>query len=187
MTDVQTTSPADAVAAVTDAAAEGARDPDGTGYRLKQALASFHDIDPARITLGNGSNDLLCLLGQILLGPGTNIVMARHAFAIYALVALGMNAGVRWAEARTASCGRDSPMFCRNTRLQAPPAKTTALQPSRPRSLTTPVTRPPSRSSVRTAVPSRITAPARRAARAIAGTAVAGSAWLSLGVCRAPR
>ncbi len=89
-----------AVAAVAEAAAEGARYPDGTGYRLKQALAAFHDIDPARITLGNGSNDLLCLLGQILLGPGTNIVMARHAFAIYALVALGMNADVRWAEAR---------------------------------------------------------------------------------------
>ncbi|MDN5939733.1 MAG: histidinol-phosphate transaminase [Salinisphaera sp.] len=84
--------------------------PDGSGFHLKQVLAEAQEIDPARITLGNGSNDLLCLLGQLVLGPGSNAVMAQYAFAIYHLVALGMNAQVKIAAAQTGAmaCGHDA-------------------------------------------------------------------------------
>lgn len=88
---------------VTEAIAEAARQvalyPDGNGFTLKNALAGEHAIEPARITLGNGSNDLLCLLGQVFLGPGTNAVMARYGFAIYGLVARGMDADIVTADA----------------------------------------------------------------------------------------
>lgn len=68
------------------------RYPDGNGHALKTRLAAMHDIDPARITLGNGSNDLLDLAGRLFLGPGRAAVFARHAFAVYPIVTRAANA-----------------------------------------------------------------------------------------------
>src|SRR5699024_1041349 len=44
-----------ALAAIQDALPELTRYPDGSGYALKQKLAARFAIDPAGITLGNGS------------------------------------------------------------------------------------------------------------------------------------
>lgn len=62
--------------------------PDGNGFRLKQRLAQIHDIDPACITLGNGSNDILDLVARLFLGPGRAALFAQYGFAIYRLVTL---------------------------------------------------------------------------------------------------
>ncbi|MBA1148299.1 histidinol-phosphate transaminase [Ectothiorhodospiraceae bacterium WFHF3C12] len=71
--------------AVKAALAEAHRYPDGNGYYLKQALADHHGMEPGRITLGNGSNDILDLVARVFLGPGRKGVFSQHAFAIYAL------------------------------------------------------------------------------------------------------
>ncbi|HEX4871345.1 MAG TPA: histidinol-phosphate transaminase [Nevskiaceae bacterium] len=66
--------------------------PDGGGFRLKARLAEMHGIEPERITLGNGSNDLLEFLGRIYLGPGRSAMFSRHAFAVYPIVTQAQNA-----------------------------------------------------------------------------------------------
>jgi len=71
-----------AVAALTDPA----RYPDGNGFALKQALATWHNISAARITLGNGSNDVLELIARVFLASGYNAVFSQHAFAVYPIV-----------------------------------------------------------------------------------------------------
>lgn len=57
--------------------------PDGSAYRLKHALAQKFGVSPARITLGNGSNDILDLLGRAFLRPGSSAVFSQHAFVVY--------------------------------------------------------------------------------------------------------
>jgi histidinol-phosphate aminotransferase len=44
--------------------------PDGNGFVLKQALANFYQRPLAEITLGNGSNDILELIGRAFLQAG---------------------------------------------------------------------------------------------------------------------
>ena len=71
------------------AALEGAmaghleRYPDGSGFRLKRKLAELHQIEPERITLGNGSNDILEFIARVFLGPGRASMFSKHAFAVY--------------------------------------------------------------------------------------------------------
>ncbi len=66
--------------------------PDGSGFRLKQKLAAYHDIEPSRITLGNGSNDLLEFLSRIYAGPGRAVMFSDFAFAVYPLAAQAQHA-----------------------------------------------------------------------------------------------
>lgn len=63
------------------------RYPDGNGFALKQALGEFHKIDPASIILGNGSNEVIELLGAAFLDSSTSIVYSEYAFAVYSLMA----------------------------------------------------------------------------------------------------
>lgn len=74
-----------AVAAITRAAAELTRYPDGAGFELKAALAKRNNVDPRQIVLGNGSNDILELTAHAFLRPGTSAIYARHSFAVYPL------------------------------------------------------------------------------------------------------
>ncbi len=63
-----------------------ARYPDGSGHRLKQKISSMQGIDPSRITLGNGSNDIIELLGRVFLGPDRAALFSAHAFAVYPII-----------------------------------------------------------------------------------------------------
>ena len=63
------------------------RYPDGGAFYLKRALAQRLDVKPEQILVGNGSNELLELIGHVYLGPGANIVTADYAFIVYRLVA----------------------------------------------------------------------------------------------------
>ena len=65
------------------------RYPDGSGYRLKMALAGMHDLEPNRITLGNGSNDVLELAAKMALEPGLEGIMSQHGFIVYYLAVTG--------------------------------------------------------------------------------------------------
>lgn len=91
------------------------RYPDGNGLALKQKIAARHAIDVDRITLGNGSNDVLELVARIFLGPGKNAVFSQYAFAVYPIATRGVNAEPRVVPALDASaampCGHDLEAF----------------------------------------------------------------------------
>jgi histidinol-phosphate aminotransferase len=76
-----------------------ARYPDANGFELKAALAARHGIAPSRVTLGNGSNDILVLLAEAFLGPGLEAVYSRYAFAVYPLAVQATGATHRVADA----------------------------------------------------------------------------------------
>lgn len=66
--------------------------PDGGAFYLKQALADKLQVTPDQLIFGNGSNELIELLGHVFLAPGDQIVMSDGAFVIYKLVAMLFNA-----------------------------------------------------------------------------------------------
>lgn len=101
-----------ALAAVRTALAGLAIYPDGKAHALRQALAAKHNIDPACITLGNGSEQNLELIARAFLEPGKNAVFSRYAFAVYPIVTQAVGAQARVAEAHapdhpTAPYGHD--------------------------------------------------------------------------------
>ncbi|MEO7761756.1 MAG: histidinol-phosphate transaminase [Casimicrobiaceae bacterium] len=73
------------IAAITHAAAELTRYPDGAGFDLKAILATRFSLNTEQIVLGNGSNDILELLAHVFLRPGVSAVFAQHSFAVYPL------------------------------------------------------------------------------------------------------
>lgn len=72
-----------AVEAVREAAARMHIYPDGAAYDLKSALARHHDMEPGTIMVGNGSDELIHLVGLLLLEPGTELIMADPGFSRY--------------------------------------------------------------------------------------------------------
>lgn len=80
---------------MTTGAGELHRYPDGNGFALKHRIAERHGIPVDRITLGNGSNDVLELTARVFLGPGKNAVYSQYAFAVYPIVACAVNAQTR--------------------------------------------------------------------------------------------
>jgi histidinol-phosphate aminotransferase len=46
------------------------RYPDGSNYYLSQALAEHHQLDPARVVLGNGSNEIIEFLVKAFVREG---------------------------------------------------------------------------------------------------------------------
>ncbi len=94
-----------AVEAARKALDEMAFYPDGGGFELRAALSRHHGIDPAQITLGNGSNDVLDLVGRVFLTPGRESVYSAHAFVVYHLTTLACGATSRIAPAHDGSRG----------------------------------------------------------------------------------
>ncbi|MGD8547853.1 MAG: histidinol-phosphate transaminase [Thiohalophilus sp.] len=82
----------DALKAINDNLGELSRYPDGNGFNLKQALSRRFDLDPAQITLGNGSNDVLELIARAFLTPDNEVIFSQHAFAVYPLVTRAIGA-----------------------------------------------------------------------------------------------
>jgi histidinol-phosphate aminotransferase len=59
------------------------RYPDGSGYRIKQALSKRLSIREEEIILGNGSNELIDIAVRTYLRPGDEAVMADPSFVVY--------------------------------------------------------------------------------------------------------
>ena len=76
-------------AAIERATAELSRYPDGSGHRLKHALAQRLNVSEAQITLGNGSNDVLELAARVALSPGNEGIVDAHCFVVYPLAIAG--------------------------------------------------------------------------------------------------
>ena len=64
------------------------RYPDEFAERLVQAFAAYAGCDPDGVIVGNGSNDLVALLGLTLIERGTPVVLPSPTFFLYAKVAL---------------------------------------------------------------------------------------------------
>ncbi len=79
---------------------ELARYPDGNGFALKQALSARHGVDPAQITLGNGSSDPLEFVVRAFVQPGDEVLFSEHAFAMYPIVTRAASAQAVVAPAR---------------------------------------------------------------------------------------
>ena len=77
-----------AVAAATRALAQAELYPDGGAFALRHKLAARHALAPEQFVIGNGSNEILELLGHVFLRPGDEVVMGAPAFIVYKLVAL---------------------------------------------------------------------------------------------------
>jgi len=72
-----------AVAAIEAALPEVLRYPDPKGGALKAALAEHLRVDPAQITLGNGSHELLMLIAQCFADAGVSIAFSEFGFAVF--------------------------------------------------------------------------------------------------------
>ena len=60
--------------------------PDGNGFYLKNKLATKFDLPATQFLLGNGSNEVLELVGHAFLRPGDEVVVSQYCFAVYPIV-----------------------------------------------------------------------------------------------------
>jgi histidinol-phosphate aminotransferase len=72
--------------------------PDGRGGPLRAAIAERYKIEPERIVLGCGTDEILHLINQVFLEPGDNIVQGQYAFGAYGIGARACQAEVRSAD-----------------------------------------------------------------------------------------
>jgi len=73
-----------AVEAVRNAALEMHLYPDGAAYSLRQAISQKFDVPPSQLLVGNGSDELIHLLGLVLLDkPTDEMVIGDPSFVRY--------------------------------------------------------------------------------------------------------
>ena len=71
--------------------------PDGRGETLRAALAGHYRLEPHRLILGCGTDEIFALLNQAFLEPGDNIVQGEYGFGAYAIGARANQGEVRFA------------------------------------------------------------------------------------------
>lgn len=81
------------------------RYPDGAGFDLKAALAAKFDLASDEITLGNGSNDVLDLIGLCFLDENSSAVYSQHCFVVYPIMVKYL--GARAIEVPAKAYGHD--------------------------------------------------------------------------------
>lgn len=77
-----------ALAAARRALEHGELYPDGGCFELRQKLAGRFGLTPEQFVIGNGSNEIIELLGHAFVGAGDEVVMGAPAFVVYKLVTL---------------------------------------------------------------------------------------------------
>ncbi len=76
-----------AVSALADARGSLSRYPDPGATALREAIGALHDLDPARIVCGTGSDELLHLAAGAYAGVGDEALYVRYGFSVYPLAA----------------------------------------------------------------------------------------------------
>ncbi len=84
--------PPAAIEAARAAAARMHRYPPTDHAALRETIAESHGLDPARITCGVGSDEIISLLCQCYAGPGTEVIHTEHGFSMYRISALAAGA-----------------------------------------------------------------------------------------------
>jgi histidinol-phosphate aminotransferase len=77
-----------ALAAAKRALEHGELYPDGGCFELRQKLAMRFGLEADQFVVGNGSNEIIELLGHAFVGPGDEVVMGLPAFVVYKLITL---------------------------------------------------------------------------------------------------
>ncbi len=77
----------EAVAAVAAAAGHMHRYPSTDHVALRRVIGGVHGLDPDRLILGVGSDELLTLIAQAYAGPGDEVLYPAHGFSYYPIVA----------------------------------------------------------------------------------------------------
>jgi histidinol-phosphate aminotransferase len=60
--------------------------PDGNAFYLKDKMARKLAVPLDHLAFGSGSNEILELIGHVLLGPGDDVVVSQYCFAVYPIV-----------------------------------------------------------------------------------------------------
>ena len=76
-----------AIAAMHEAIEDAHLYPDGGAFYLRNAIAKKLNVTADHIVLGNGSNEIIELLGHAFLERGDAIVTSEHAFVAYKIIA----------------------------------------------------------------------------------------------------
>jgi histidinol-phosphate aminotransferase len=71
--------------------------PDGRASTLRAALAAHYDLEPERLLLGCGTDEIFAQLNQAYLEPGDNIIQGEYGFGAYAIGARANGGEVRFA------------------------------------------------------------------------------------------
>lgn len=79
--------------------------PDPDSKDLRGALAALHGLDPARIVMGTGSDELLHIAAQAYAGVGDEVLFVRYGFSVYPIAA--RRCGATPVEAPDADFGTD--------------------------------------------------------------------------------
>ncbi len=95
-----------AMDAMRDALPECHRYPDGGAYLLRSKLAAKFGVQMDQVIVGNGSNEILELVGHCFLEPGRSAVFSQYAFIVYKLVSVLMGAKMIEVQA-TSGLGHD--------------------------------------------------------------------------------
>jgi histidinol-phosphate aminotransferase len=83
-----------ALAAIRKAAKNLFLYPDGASVSLRAAVARKAGVEPDRVIIGAGSDELIELMGKAFLNPGDSIVVSEHAFIRYRMAGELMGAEV---------------------------------------------------------------------------------------------
>lgn len=70
------------------------RYPDGTQSVLREAIAEIHELDPAMVVCGNGSEDLIGVLTRAYLSPGDELVLSENHFVMCSIHARTQGADI---------------------------------------------------------------------------------------------
>jgi histidinol-phosphate aminotransferase len=82
-----------AVAAYVEAQKGLEQYPEGSARILREAIGATFGLDPARIVCGgDGSDELLTMLGNAYLRAGDEVIFTEHAFLVYRIVTLANSA-----------------------------------------------------------------------------------------------
>lgn len=77
-----------AVQALRDMADQIAIYPEGSSLKLRETIGAVHGLDPARIIMGAGSDNILELLALAYIGPGDEGLYTQYGFLEYKIVTL---------------------------------------------------------------------------------------------------
>ena len=94
---------ASVVASLQSVLPELSRYPDGSAYLLKERLSDFLGVPGNKITIGNGSNDVLELLARVYLTSENESIVSQHTFVVYPLVTRAIGASLKVVPAKNFS------------------------------------------------------------------------------------
>lgn len=106
--------------------------PDSRCLRLRAGLAAAHDIQPDEVLVGNGSVELIWLLGQVYLAPGDDVVIVGPTFGEYDAAARRAGARITQVDATEETAFRPILQEIVETIRQAEPRVVYLCNPNNP-------------------------------------------------------